>query len=469
MAAQSNGTATTELDVVVVGAGMAGLYMLHRLRGLGFSAVVLESADDVGGTWYWNRYPGARCDVQSIDYQYSFDPELEDEWTWSERYATQPEILRYLQHVADKHDLRRDIRFGTRVAEAVWDDAGDALVGAHRRRRRAALHVLRDGDRLPLAARRTLDIPGAERFRGEAYFTSRWPHEGVDFTGKRVGVIGTGSSGIQSIPLIARQAAQMTVFQRTPNFSMPAFNGPVRPEKAAEVAADRAGYREAAKWSRGGVPGPAPTETAAMVPPDEQQRRLEAAWQTGELFAMLSVFADQGANEESNAIVAEFIRQQDPLDREGPRDGRGAVPEGPPARHQAPVPRLRVLRDLQPAPRAARRPPQAPDLDRHRDGDRHDRRVVRVRRDRLRHRLRCDDRRDRRRRHHRSRRPHPEAEVGARPEDVPRSDGRRVPELLHRHRTGQPVGAVEHGGVDRAARRLGRRHARATCAAKASR
>jgi len=217
-------------DVVVVGAGMAGLYMLHRLRRLGFKTVAIEAGDDVGGTWYWNRYPGARCDIQSVDYSYSFDPELDDEWTWSEKYATQPEILRYLGHVADRHDLRGDIRFSTRVDEAHWDEAtrrwhvrtdtGDELVCQH--------FVMATGC---LSMPKTLDIEGADRFQGDVYFTSRWPHEGVDFTGKRVGVIGTGSSGIQSIPIIASQADQLTVFQRTPNFSIPAGNGPIPQSK----------------------------------------------------------------------------------------------------------------------------------------------------------------------------------------------------------------------------------------------
>src|SRR5262245_54791613 len=180
----------TDFDVVVVGAGFAGLYMLHRLRGLGFTTTVIESADDVGGTWYWNRYPGARCDIESIDYSYSFDPELQTQWQWSERYATQPEILRYLGHVADKHDLRRDIRFSTRIECATWDDTssrwhvrkdrGDEL--------RCRFYVMATGC---LSLPKKPDIPGFDRFRGETYFTGRWPHEGVDFSGQRVAVIGT--------------------------------------------------------------------------------------------------------------------------------------------------------------------------------------------------------------------------------------------------------------------------------------
>ena len=299
----------TDVDVVVVGAGFSGLYMLHKLRGLGFTTRVIEDADDVGGTWYWNRYPGARCDVPTTDYTFSFDPELEDEWTWSEKYATQPEILRYAQFVADRYDLRRDITFGTKVVAAEWDDdasvwrvrtdGGETITCHH--------YVMASGC---LSVPKTPDIEGADRFTGEVYFTGRWPHEGVDFTGKRVAVIGTGSSGIQSIPLIAEQASQLTVYQRTPNFSVPAHNGPVRPEKKAPLEADREAYREAAKWSRGGIPAE-PTEILGITAPEEVRReRFQAAWDAGELFEILGVFADQSVRPESNEIVAEMIRER---------------------------------------------------------------------------------------------------------------------------------------------------------------
>ncbi|MFV0309950.1 MAG: flavin-containing monooxygenase [Desertimonas sp.] len=308
---ETNGTTeprtANDVDVVVVGAGFAGLYLLHRLRQQGKTAVVLESADDVGGTWYWNRYPGARCDIATIDYTYSFDPELETAWTWSEKYATQPEILRYLQFVADRYDLRSDIRFETRVASAQWDDGakrwriategGDTLT--------AQYYVMATGC---LSVPKELDIDGTDRFGGDVYFTSRWPHEGVDFTGKRVGVVGTGSSGIQSIPLIAEQAAELTVFQRTPNFSIPAHNGAVDPRRRAPLDADRDAYRDAAKWSRGGVPIEPTMDTAAMLSEDQRRERFEDAWEAGELFSILNVFADQGTSQESNEILAEMIR-----------------------------------------------------------------------------------------------------------------------------------------------------------------
>ncbi|MFT5531479.1 MAG: cation diffusion facilitator CzcD-associated flavoprotein CzcO/acetyl esterase/lipase [Candidatus Poriferisodalaceae bacterium] len=299
----------TDVDVVVVGAGMAGLYLLHRLRKAGFSAQAFETGDDVGGTWYWNRYPGARCDVQSIDYSYSFDPELATEWTWSEKYATQPEILRYLQHVAEKHDLRRDIQFSTKVEAAKWDDdaslwrlttsQGDDVSCRH--------YVMATGC---LSLPKAPEITGADTFAGDVYFTSSWPHDGVDFTGKRVGVIGTGSSGIQSIPLIAEQAAELTVFQRTPNFSVPAFNGPIPADKLAMIEGRHAEYRQEAKLSRGGVPGQVTEVGAMMVSEEERQTAYEAAWEVGELAAILGPFSDLLVNPASNETMAEFIRNK---------------------------------------------------------------------------------------------------------------------------------------------------------------
>ncbi len=301
--------AEPDVDVVVVGAGMAGLYLLYRLRRLGLSARAFETADDVGGTWYWNRYPGARCDVQSVDYSFSFDPELDAEWEWSEKYATQPEILRYLQHVADRHDLRRDVQFSTRVDHAEWDD--DASWWRIRTDRgddvSCRFYVMASGC---LSAPKTPDIDGAERFAGEVYSTSRWPHGGVDFTGKRVAVIGTGSSGIQSIPLIAREATELTVFQRTPNFSLPAHNGPIPHDKSDAIAAGRAEYREAARWSRSGVPGEIAAEGALEVSAEERGVRYERAWEEGTIFALLGAFNDIIVNQAANDTAAEFVRDK---------------------------------------------------------------------------------------------------------------------------------------------------------------
>ena len=294
-----------EFDVVIVGAGFAGMYQLYRMRQSGFRAVVLETADDVGGTWYWNRYPGARCDILTVDYSYSWDPELEREWQWSERYATQPEILRYAQYVADKHDLRRDIRFETKVTSAVWDEAtkrwtittdrGDRLT--------APYYIMATGC---LSVPKVPDIAGADRFAGDVYFTSTWPHEGVDFTGKRVAVIGTGSSGIQSIPIIAEQATQLTVFQRTPNFSLPARNGPIAEERLAAYREDPVAYRAAARLSPMGVPREPSAVNAFDVSDEERIAAFEDVWQTSEL-SYLSPFADTAINPEANDAMRQFI------------------------------------------------------------------------------------------------------------------------------------------------------------------
>ncbi|MEE8077798.1 MAG: NAD(P)/FAD-dependent oxidoreductase, partial [Pseudomonadales bacterium] len=215
-----------EFDAVVVGAGFAGLYMLHRLRELGFTVQVFEAGDGVGGTWYWNRYPGARCDAESLAYSYSFSEELEQDWEWSERYASQPEILKYIEHVADRFDLMRDVRCGTRVTNACFDETANLWRIETDRADivRARFCIMATGC---LSVPQTPDIPGLDNFSGKLYRASMWPHEGVDFSGLRVGVIGTGSSGIQAIPVIAQQAEHVTVFQRTANYSVPAQNAPL--------------------------------------------------------------------------------------------------------------------------------------------------------------------------------------------------------------------------------------------------
>ncbi|MEE4300400.1 MAG: FAD-dependent oxidoreductase, partial [Pseudomonadales bacterium] len=307
--------ATPDFDVVVVGAGMSGLYLLHRLRGLGMSAVAVETGDDVGGTWYWNRYPGARCDIQSLDYQFKFDPELMKDWQWSEKYAAQPEILRYLQHVAERYDLRRDIRFGTRVDHATWHD-DEGLWHVHTipadgdgegREITGRYYVMATGC---LSKPKEPDIPGTDRFEGEVYVTGRWPHEKVDFTGKRVAVIGTGSSGIQSIPLIAQEASEMVVFQRTPNYSMPAGNGPIPDDKRSAVEADPAAYHEAARWTAVGVVVEEPTDRVLDVDEAERRRRFEKAWQMGELLAPGQQFADLQVDADANEAFCEFVREK---------------------------------------------------------------------------------------------------------------------------------------------------------------
>ncbi|HEX9523818.1 MAG TPA: alpha/beta hydrolase fold domain-containing protein [Reyranella sp.] len=304
------GSGVQHVDVAVVGAGFAGLYLLHRLRRAGFTAVALESADDVGGTWYWNRYPGARCDIQTTDYSYTFDPELESAWKWSEKYATQPEILRYLGFVADRYDLRRDIRFGTQVATATWDEAAHRwlLTTSNGAPVSCRTYIMASGC---LSSPKPPEIEGVDDFKGEIYFTGRWPREEVKLAGKRVAIIGTGSSGIQVIPMIAEQAAHTTVFQRTPNFAFPAHNGPSPVDRVALLEKDRNDYREQARWSLAGVPLPRATEFSWQLSEAERRDRFEKALAAGDLVVMLTqLWADQGVEVEGNALAADLIRER---------------------------------------------------------------------------------------------------------------------------------------------------------------
>ncbi|MBR0862288.1 cation diffusion facilitator CzcD-associated flavoprotein CzcO/acetyl esterase/lipase [Bradyrhizobium diazoefficiens] len=305
----ASGTAQ-QVDVAVVGAGFAGLYLLHRLRQAGFTTVALEEAGDVGGTWYWNRYPGARCDIQTIDYSYTFDPELEAAWAWSEKYATQPEILRYLGFVADRYELRRDIRFGTKVTEAKWNEAAERwqLTTDNGAPVSCRHYIMATGC---LSAPKPPEIDGVKDFKGEVYFTGRWPHDGVNLAGKRVAVIGTGSSGIQSIPLIAEQAAHLTVFQRTPNFALPAHNGPAPSDRMSLLQGDRAAYREQARQSMAGVPYPQQTAVSWQLSDAERRARFEEAWGKGDLVYILTqLWADQAVDVDGNKLICDLIREK---------------------------------------------------------------------------------------------------------------------------------------------------------------
>jgi cation diffusion facilitator CzcD-associated flavoprotein CzcO len=305
----SDSTGDDRLDAVVVGAGFAGLYMLHRLRELEMRALILERGDGVGGTWYWNRYPGARCDVESVDYQFSFSRELLEEWVWTERYATQPEILAYLNFVADRLALRRDIRLGTSVRSATFDDASGLWTIATDRGERltAPFCIMAVGC---LSEMKTPDIPGFDTFEGESYFSGRWPHERVDFTGKRMGVIGTGSTAIQIIPQVARQAERLCVFQRTPNYSMPAHNRPLPGEELVEVMANYAERRRICEWSDPGVPFPPPTKGAFDVSDLEREAMYEAGWRRGGINSLSYAFTDFFRDERANHTAQEFARRK---------------------------------------------------------------------------------------------------------------------------------------------------------------
>ncbi|KCZ89244.1 flavin-containing monooxygenase [Hyphomonas jannaschiana] len=296
---------TTKYDTVIVGAGFAGMYMLHKLRGMGLKAHVFEAGSGVGGTWFWNRYPGARVDIESQEYSFSFSKELEEEWQWSERYAPQGELLDYANHVADRFDLRRDISFNTRINAASYDDhtglwrittdQGETI--------EARYCVMATGC---LSAAKTPDIPGAGTFKGLTLSTATWP-EDVDLSGKRVGIIGTGSSGIQTITTIAPQVGELFVFQRTPNYSVPAHNGPLDPAVREDWLANREDYRQQQRESGIGIVTLEPTEELALEQSEEDRlREFERRWAKGG-FCVGAPYADTGVDPAANKLLADFV------------------------------------------------------------------------------------------------------------------------------------------------------------------
>lgn len=293
-------------DVAIVGAGFAGLYLLHRCRQLGLSARVWEAGGGVGGTWYWNRYPGARCDIESMQYSYQFDDALQQEWNWSERYAPQPEILRYAQHVAERFGLLDGIDFDRRVAAARYDEGGAVwtLTAAGGETLAARFCVMATGC---LSAPNMPPLAGREAYKGEIHHTARWPHAGVNFHSKRVAVIGTGSSGIQAIPLIAAEARQLTVFQRTPGYSVPAHNRPLRAADVAAVKADYAGLRARAAQTHLGIEGHYNAASALSVSEEERLAEYERRWQNGGLLFMQS-YGDFLTSKAANDTLADFAR-----------------------------------------------------------------------------------------------------------------------------------------------------------------
>ncbi len=298
------------VDVVIVGAGFSGLYMLHRARNvLGLSARVYEAGEGVGGTWYWNRYPGARCDSESFIYSYSFSEELQQEWVWSTKYPEQPEILEYLEHVADRFDLRRDIRFGTRVVRATlqaddrWEvgtDSGEVVT--------CQFFISAVGC---LSAANIPHIRGLEQFAGAWYHTGAWPPESVDFTGKRVGVIGTGSTGIQAVPVIAAEAKHLCVFQRTPNYTVPARNAPLTPEQTKDIKAHYGAIRHKSRDSFAGFPYDPSDKSATEVTAEERLDTYERLWsEEGGFKFLYGSYNDLLFNKSSNDTAAEFIRSK---------------------------------------------------------------------------------------------------------------------------------------------------------------
>ena len=304
---QSNGH-DIPLDVVIVGAGFGGMYMLHRLRGLGFKARVLEAGSGVGGTWYWNRYPGARCDVESVQYSFQFDEDLQQDWEWSERYAAQPELLRYANHVADRFDLRCDIQFDTRVLAATFDEADGywTIETSDGARTRARFCIMATGC---LSSVNMPKFEGMERFKGDRYHTGHWPHEGVDFTGKRVAVIGTGSSAVQSIPIIAGQAKHLYIFQRTASYAIPAHNAPLDPEFVREVKENYPAMRARAKQTMTGIDFDYSDRKALETPPSGRAAEYEKRWQRGGL-SFLGAFQDLMVSREANDTAADFVRSK---------------------------------------------------------------------------------------------------------------------------------------------------------------
>lgn len=311
---------TVQIDIVVIGAGLAGLRALHTFRAQGFGVQVLEASDEVGGVWNFNRYPGARCDVESFDYSYRFSEDLEQEWRWSERYAKQPEILSYINHVADRFDLKRDISLNTRVRRAELEaTTGRWLIEAEDGRRWSAQRfVMAVGQ---LSTPKATTYPGQETFEGQVLYSARWPRDPVDLQGKRVAIIGTGSSGVQMTPIIAAEAEHLTVFQRTANYSIPAANAPVSDEEDAAVKANYRIRREAARNSPSGLGFAPDPRSAAEVEPEEREQIFEAAWNRlgfGFSLAFKDILLNQTANDITSAFVQKKIGEQieDPVLRD---------------------------------------------------------------------------------------------------------------------------------------------------------
>ena len=455
MIASVEATSKVDYDVIIVGAGFAGLYALYKLRKEGYSARVYETGTGVGGVWYWNRYPGARVDVENLEYSYTFSAELERDWQWSERYSSQPELEAYANHVADRFDLRRDIQFDTRVTAMRFDEERNRWhVDTNRGDEVTSRYcVMATGC---LSIPKTIDLPGIDDFKGAIYRTSLWPKEGVDFSGKRVGEVGTGSSGVQSIPIIAAQAAHLTVFQRTATFSMPSQNGASDPARVKAWFDNRDSYHRQQRQSAFGLLMTEISPISAHEVSAEERRRLyEERWAQGGL-GIIGTFYDLLIDQRANDTAAEFVREKIRALVDAPEMARKLITVRPSDLHQAAVCRQRLLRDLQPRQCHARR--SARRAARDRDRDRHPRRRQGLR---LRHpgagnRFRRDDRRAVQHRHSRSRRRLAPGAMGRRSRDLSRPRRRRLPQYVSHHRPGQPFGARQHDLRDRGELQLDR-------------
>ncbi len=328
-AAPHSSSQPDEVDAIVVGAGFAGLYSAYRLREAGLSLRAFERGGGVGGTWYWNRYPGASSDSESWVYSFTFSEALEQEWTWTCRFPEQPEILRYLEHVAARFDLNSAFEFNTAVTGAAYDEAAKRWVveTQHGAQVRAKYLITAVGC---LSTAQVPDIPGRDDFKGRWYHTGQWPHERVDFTGQRVGVIGTGSSGIQAIPLIAKQAKHLTVFQRTPNFSVPARNSALAPARVAELKRNIRKIRETCRWSTIGQPYDWKDVAATQTDPAELRRQLEADWEKGGFEWMFGSFRDLLVDRQANDLAADFVREKIRSIVKDPEVARRLTPHGYP-------------------------------------------------------------------------------------------------------------------------------------------
>ena len=313
-------TKAEKVDVLVVGAGFAGMYILKMLKDAGYNVLVVEEADGVGGTWYWNRYPGARCDVPSLEYSYGFSDELQQEWEWSSKYSTQPEILEYANHVADRFDLKRYIRFGQRVMSATYLEETKSwyVVTSSGNQFESKYCIMATGS---ISAINKPKFAGLDSFKGDWYLTGRWPHENVDLSGKSVGIVGTGSSGVQTIPMLAQKAKHLTVFQRTANYSIPARNRPLDPEEVREIKNNYGTVRDRQRDTRAGImvriendfdnyitvnPG---MKSALEVSEEERTKEYQERWEKG-FHGFLAGYTDIGLNEDANETAAEFVRSK---------------------------------------------------------------------------------------------------------------------------------------------------------------